>query len=88
MLYELGNGQWNIPALALLRGSHPPQHNRRVRGRARFSDNRRRAMFAERSKGLFEGNNSTSYCWRLSVRSDALEREKDELIHQRFCSKE
>ena len=53
-LYELGNGQWDIPALReLLDRSHPaPHHDRRIRGRARFPDHRSADDAAECAKGL------------------------------------
>ncbi len=86
-LYELGNGQWNIPALRQLLEEIIPRHTtiEEYEVEHDFPTIGRRAMLLNARKVFYEGNNSTSLLLAIQDVTDrrALEREKDELLRQK-----
>jgi chemotaxis protein methyltransferase CheR len=87
LLYELGNGQWDIPTLReLLTGVIP--HHTTIEGfevEHDFPIIGRKTMLLNARKIFYEGNNSTSLLVAIEDVTErrALEREKDELLRQK-----
>ncbi|MEA3073882.1 MAG: hypothetical protein QOD29_5328 [Alphaproteobacteria bacterium] len=87
LLYELGNGQWDIPALReLLTGVIP--HHTTIEGfevEHDFPILGRKTMLLNARKVFYEGNGSTSLLVAIEDVTErrALEREKDELLRQK-----
>ena len=87
LLYELGDGQWDIPALRELLIGIIPRHTT-IEG---FEVEREfpiigwKTMLLNARKIFYEGNNSTSLLVAIEDVTDrrALEREKDELLRQK-----
>jgi two-component sensor histidine kinase len=86
-LYELGNGQWNIPRLRKLLQEIIPQHNtiEEYEVEDDFPSLGQRTMVVNARKVFYEGNNSTSLLVAMEDVTErrALEREKDELLRQK-----
>jgi two-component sensor histidine kinase len=86
-LYELGNGQWNIPSLRKLLEDIIPQHTtiEEFEVEHDFPAIGRRTMFLNARKVFYEGNNSTSLLVAIEDVTErrTLEREKDELLRQK-----
>ena len=86
-LYELGNGQWNIPALRELLDEIIPQHTtiEEFEVEHDFPTIGRRTMLLNARKVFYEGNNSTSLLVAIEDVTErrALEREKDEFCGRR-----
>ena len=86
-LYELGNGQWNIPALHTLLEQIIPQHTtiEAYEVEHDFPTIGRRAMLLNARKVFYEGNNSTSLLVAFEDVTDrrALEREKDKILGEK-----
>ena len=87
LLYELGNGQWNIPALRLLLEEIIPQHTtiEEFEVEHDFPTLGWRTMLLNARKVFYEGNNSTSLLVAIEDVTErrTLEREKDELLRQK-----
>lgn len=87
MLYELGNGQWNVPPLRKLLQEIIPQHitMEDYEVEHEFPMIGRRTMLLNARKVFYEGNNSTSLLLAIEDVTErrALEREKDELLRQK-----
>jgi two-component sensor histidine kinase len=87
LLYELGNGQWDIPALRTLLDDIIPHHTtvEEFEVEHDFPSIGRRTMLLNARKIFYEGNNSTSLLVAIEDVSErrALEHEKDELLHQK-----
>ena len=87
LLYELGNGQWNIPALRDLLTAVIPHHTtiEEFEVEDDFPIIGRRTMLLNARKVFYEGNNSTSLLVAIEDVTErrALEREKDELLRQK-----
>jgi two-component sensor histidine kinase len=87
LLYELGNGQWNIPALRKLLESIIPDHTTIEAHEVDhdFPTLGRRMMLLNARKVFYEGNGSTSVLLAIEDVTErrALEREKDELLRQK-----
>ena len=68
-LYELGNGQWNIPALHTLLEQIIPQHTtiEAYEVEHDFPTIGRRAMLLNARKVFYEGNNSRAFWWRSKM---------------------
>jgi chemotaxis protein methyltransferase CheR len=86
-LYELGNRQWDIPALRELLTAVIPQHTtiEEFEVEHEFPKIGRRTMLLNARKIFYEGNNSTSLLVAIEdvTGRRALEREKDELLRQK-----
>jgi len=87
LLYELGNGQWDIPALRELLTGVIPRHTT-IEGfevEHDFPTIGRKSMLLNARKIFYEGNNSTSLLVAIEDVTErrALEREKDELLRQK-----
>src|SRR5438270_11809265 len=86
-LYELGDGQWNIPALRELLEDIIPHHTtvEEFEVERDFPTIGRRTMLLNARTVFYEGNNSTSLLVAIEDVTDrrALEREKDELLRQK-----
>ena len=86
-LYELGNGQWNIPSLRRLLEEIIPRHTtiEEFEVEHDFPTLGRRTMLLNARKVFYEGNNSTSLLVAIEdvTARRALEREKDELLQQK-----
>ena len=86
-LYELGDGQWDIPALRELLGQIIPRHTtiEEFEVEHDFPKIGRRTMLLNARKVFYEGNNSTSLLVAIQDITErrALEREKDELLQQK-----
>jgi chemotaxis protein methyltransferase CheR len=86
-LYELGNGQWNIPSLRQLLEEIIPHHTtiEEFEVDHDFPTLGRRTMLLNARKVFYEGNNSTSLLLAIEdvTGRRALEREKDELLRQK-----
>ena len=86
-LFELGNGQWNIPDLRKLLEDIIPAHTtiEKYEVEHEFPSIGRRTMLLNARKIFYEGNGATSLL--LAIEDDterrALEREKDELLNQK-----
>jgi two-component sensor histidine kinase len=87
LLYELGNGQWNIPALRRLLEEIIPQHTtiEEFEVEHDFPTLGRRTMLLNARKVFYEGNNSTSLLVAIEDVTErrSLEHEKDELLRQK-----
>jgi PAS domain-containing protein len=86
-LYELGNRQWDIPALRELLTAVIPQHTtiEEFEVEHGFPIIGRKTMLLNARKIFYEGNNSTSLLVAIEDVTErrALEREKDELLRQK-----
>jgi len=86
-LYELGNGQWDIPALRKCLAEVIPHHTtiEEFEIEHDFPTIGRRTMLLNARKVFYEGNNSTSLLLAIEDITErrALEREKDELLRQK-----
>jgi hypothetical protein len=86
-LYELGDGQWNIPALRALLEDIIPRHTtiEAYEVEHDFPMIGRRTMLLNARKVFYEGNNSTSLLVAIEDVTErrTLEREKDELLRQK-----
>jgi chemotaxis protein methyltransferase CheR len=86
-LYELGNGQWNIPALRELLAQVIPHHTtiEEFEVEHDFPGIGPRTMLLNARKVFYEGNNSTSLLVAIEDVTErrSLEREKDELLRQK-----
>ena len=86
-LYELGNGQWDIPALRQLLSEVIPHHTtiEEFEVELDFPTIGRRTMLLNARKVFYEGNNSTSLLVSIedvTVRR-TLEREKDQFLREK-----
>jgi two-component sensor histidine kinase len=86
-LYELGGGEWNIPALRKLLEDIIPRHTtiEEFEVEHDFPTIGRRTMLLNARKVFYEGNNSTSLLVAIEdvTQRRTLEREKDELLRQK-----
>ena len=86
-LYELGNGQWDIPALRILLTEVIPNHTtvEEFEVEHEFPTIGRRTMLLNARKVFYEGNNSTSLLVAIEDVTDrrTLEREKDEILREK-----
>ena len=86
-LYDLGNGQWNIPPLRKLLEEIVPHHAtiEEFEVEHDFPNMGRRTMLLNARKIFYEGNNTTSLLVAIEDVTErrALEREKDELLQQK-----
>src|SRR6202035_2093150 len=86
-LYELGDGQWNIPALRRLLTEVIPHHTtiEEFEVEHDFPTIGHRTMLLNARKVFYEGNNSTSLLVAIEDVTErrTLEREKDELLRQK-----
>ncbi len=86
-LYELGNGQWNIPALRELLQGIVPQHTTMEKYEVEhdFPSLGRRTMLLNSRKVFYEANNTTNLLLAIEDVTErrALEREKDGLLQQK-----
>jgi two-component sensor histidine kinase len=87
LLYELGGGEWNIPALRTLLEEIIPQHTTMEEYVVDhdFPVIGPRTMLLNARKVFYEGNNSTSLLLAIEDVTErrALERDKDELLRQK-----
>ena len=87
LLYELGDGQWDIPALRTLLDDIIPHHTtvEEFEVGHDFPSIGRRTMLLNARKIFYEGNNSTSLLVAIEDVTErrALEHEKDELLRQK-----
>jgi two-component sensor histidine kinase len=87
LLHELGNGQWDVPALRERLAGVIPHHTtiEEFEIEHDFPTIGRRAMLLNARKVFYEGNNSTSLLVAIEDVTErrALEREKDELLRQK-----
>jgi two-component sensor histidine kinase len=87
MLYDLGNGQWNIPALRELLEEIIPRHTtmEAYEVEHEFPLIGRRTMLLNARKVFYEGNNSTNLLLAIEdvTLRRSLEREKDVLLKQK-----
>jgi two-component sensor histidine kinase len=87
LLYELGNGQWDIPSLRTLLEDIVPHHTTIEKYEVEhfFPTIGQRSMLLNARKVLYEGNGSTSLLLAIEDVTErrALEREKEELLHQK-----
>ena len=86
-LYELGDGQWNIPALRELLEDIIPHHTtiEEFEVEHDFPTIGQRTMLLNARKVFYEGNNNTSLLVAIEDVTErrALEHEKDELLRQK-----
>ncbi|HVC63181.1 MAG TPA: histidine kinase dimerization/phosphoacceptor domain -containing protein [Acetobacteraceae bacterium] len=86
-IFELGNGQWNIPLLRTLLGDIIPDHTtiEAFEVEHEFPAIGQRTMLLNARKVFYEGNNSTSLLVAIEdvTLRHSLEREKDELLRQK-----
>jgi two-component sensor histidine kinase len=86
-LYELGDGQWNIPGLRTLLEEIIPRHTtiEAYEVEKDFPTIGHRTMLLNARKVFYEGNNSTSLLVAIEDVTErrTLEREKDELLRQK-----
>lgn len=86
-VYELGNGQWNIPALRKLLEEIIPHHTtiEAYEVEHDFPGVGRRTMLLNARKVFYEGNKSTSLLVAIDDITErrALELQKDELLRQK-----
>jgi two-component sensor histidine kinase len=86
-LYELGDGQWNIPALRKLLEDIIPHHTtiEAYEVHHDFPKLGRRTMLLNARKVFYEGNNSTNLLLAIEDVTErlALERDKDEILRQK-----
>ena len=85
LLYELGNGQWDIPPLRTLLEDVIPHHTTVEKYEVEhvFPTIGQRSMLLNARKVFYEGNGSTSLAIEDVTERRALEREKDELLRQK-----
>jgi two-component sensor histidine kinase len=87
LLFELGNGQWDIPDLRKLLGDIIPRHTtiEKYEVEREFPSIGRRTMLLNARKIFYEGNGATSLLLAIEDETErrALEREKDELLTQK-----
>jgi two-component sensor histidine kinase len=87
LLYELGNGQWDIPALRTLLEDIIPHHTtvEKYEVERVFPTIGQRSMLLNARKVFYEGNGSTRLLLAIEDVTErrALEREKDELLRQK-----
>jgi chemotaxis protein methyltransferase CheR len=87
LLFELGDGQWNIPNLRTLLGDVIPGHStiEEFEVEQEFPSIGRRTMVLNARKVFYEGNGSTSILLAVEDITGrcALEREKEELLKQK-----
>jgi two-component sensor histidine kinase len=87
LLYELGGGEWNIPALRKLLEEIIPLHTTMEEYEVEhdFPAIGRRTMLLNARKVFYEGNNSTNLLLAIQDVTErrALERDKDELLKQK-----
>jgi chemotaxis protein methyltransferase CheR len=87
LLYELGNGQWNIPVLRTLLDEIIPHHTtiEEYEVEHDFPTIGRRTMLLNARKVFYDSNNSTSLLLAIEDVTErrALEHEKDELLRQK-----
>lgn len=87
LLYELGNGQWDIPSLRTLLEDIVPHHTTIEKYEVEhfFPTIGQRSMLLNARKVFCEGNGSTSLLLAIEDVTErrALEREKEELLHQK-----
>src|SRR5207237_222701 len=87
LLYELGDGQWNIPKLRNLLENIVLHHTtvEEFEVEHDFPTIGRRTMLLNARKVFYEGNNSTSLLVAIEDVTErrTLEREKDELMRQK-----
>jgi chemotaxis protein methyltransferase CheR len=87
LLFELGDGQWNVPELRKLLGDVIPQHTtlEKYELEHEFPSIGRRTLLLNARKIFYEGNGATSLL--LAIEDDTerrvLEREKDQLLTQK-----
>jgi two-component sensor histidine kinase len=86
-LYELGDGQWNIPALRTLLEDIIPQHTtiEEFEVEHDFPTIGQRTMLLNARKVFYEGNGSTSLLVAIEDVTErrTLEREKDEFLREK-----
>ena len=86
-LFELGNGQWDIPDLRKLLEDIIPAHTtiEKYEVEAEFPSIGHRTMLLNARKIFYEGNGATSLLLAIEDNTErrALEREKDELLNQK-----
>jgi len=86
-LYELGNGQWNVPSLRERLAEVIPQHTtvEEFEVEDDFPTIGRRVMLLNARKVFYEGNNSTSLLVAVEDVTErrTLEREKDEFLREK-----
>jgi chemotaxis protein methyltransferase CheR len=86
-LYQLGNGQWDIPALRKALAEVIPQHTtiEAYEVEHDFPSIGRRTMLLNARKVFYEGNNSTSLLVAVEDVTErrTLEREKDEFLREK-----
>src|SRR5437016_1213464 len=86
-LYELGNGQWDVPTLRERLAEVIPHHTtiEEFEIEHDFPAIGRRTMLLSARKVFYEGNNSTSLLVAIEDVTErrALERDKDELLRQK-----
>ena len=87
LLYELGNRQWDIPALRKALAEVIPQHTtiEAYEVEHDFPSIGRRTMLLNARKVFYEGNNSTSLLFAVEDVTErrTLEREKDEFLREK-----
>jgi two-component sensor histidine kinase len=87
LLFELGDGQWNIPNLHTLLRDIIPRHStiEEYEVEHEFPSIGRRTMLLNARKIFYEGNGATSILLGIEDVTDrrALEREKEELLKQK-----
>ena len=87
LLYELGNGQWDIPPLRTLLEDVIPHHTTVEKYEVEhvFPTIGQRSMLLNARKVFYEGNGSTRLLLAIEDVTErrALEREKDELLRQK-----
>src|ERR1700737_4833349 len=87
LLYELGNGQWDIPALRTLLEDIIPHHTtvEKYEVERVFPTIGQRSMLLNARKVFYEGSGSTSLLLAIEDVTErrALEHEKDELLRQK-----
>lgn len=87
MVYELGDGQWDIPALRTLLEKIVPEHAvmEGYEVEHEFPLIGRRAMFLNARKVFYEGNNHTTLLLAIEDITErrSAEREVQQLLHQK-----
>ena len=87
MLYELGDGQWNIPELRLLLSAIGPEHStvEAFEVSRAFPGLGQRTMLLNARKVFYEGNNHTTMLLAIEdiTRRRAIETEKDALLREK-----
>ncbi len=87
MLYELGDGQWNIPELRLLLSAIGPEHStmEAFEVSRMFPGLGQRTMLLNARKVFYEGNNHTTMLLAIEdiTGRRGIEREKDALLREK-----